>query len=115
MKSGRFAHFSRQAGTRVILPDYLSVAPLPSLPPQRDRRRDLKPRLLLRRGFLLGRQSERAVFLSVTKLPMAPTKSIGTVEDEHGRACHVRWDGETGVIQVRVYHFPSASRRVGSG
>jgi hypothetical protein len=47
-------NFSRRAGTSVILPDCLSVAPLPSLPTQRDRRRDLKPRLLLRRGFLLG-------------------------------------------------------------
>ena len=32
--------------------------------------------------------------------------NIGAVEDEDGRACQVRWDDETGVIQVRVYHFP---------
>jgi hypothetical protein len=32
---------------------------------------------------------------------------IGTIEDKDGNEAPVRWDSETGVVQVRVYRFPS--------
>ena len=35
-----------------------------------------------------------------------PYKEIGLVEDTQGHACEVRWDAETGIVQVSVYRFP---------
>jgi hypothetical protein len=38
---------------------------------------------------------------------MVPYNDIGTVDDGRGNKSEVRWDEQTGIVQVRIYHHPT--------
>jgi hypothetical protein len=38
-----------------------------------------------------------------------PTVELGSVKTKEGDSCRVRWDDAKGVVQVRVYCYPTKS------